>query len=166
MNQTDIISQTKPLNYHIKNIEVFFNLSESDIMLLKSYVKGVHGKMIIDISGTSLKYKQQLITNDYLVSIDDVTNKACEVLQTSKELLMSKSRANRLPEKRALIYKIANKEFKHTKLRIGKYFSRDHSTVISGINKINDLIDVDKNMKDTYHILYEAIKTEFSVMYE
>jgi chromosomal replication initiation ATPase DnaA len=159
----EVKSTKEPLSYHLKNMDVFFSLSEKDVMMLKGYTSGRWGSYTIDTTGTNLKYKTRVETFKHPATLDEIVDKACEVLLIPKDVLMAESRANRLPEKRALIYKIANREHRHTLISIGKYFGKHHSSIIHGINTINDLMLTDKNVKQTYEVVHEAIKQEFGL---
>ncbi len=159
----EVSSKKEPLSYHLKNMDVFFSLSEKDVMMLKGYTSGRWGTYMIDATGTNLKCNTKVSNLRKLATLNEIVDKACEILMIPKAVLMSNSRADRLPEKRALVYKIANKEHRHSLVSIGRYFGKDHSTIISGINRITDLMLTDKTVKQTYELVHEAIKQDFGL---
>lgn len=156
----------KPLDYHTKNIDVFYSLSENDVITLKRYVRGLSGRYEMIIDSNRIKFENKMRNIDYILSLDEITNYACNLFMIDKSLLMSKSKEGKLPDLRNFIYKLANAEFKHSKIGIGRFFSRDHSTVIHGIKKITDIIDTETSAREVYEALNRHVKNSANIVYD
>ena len=62
----------KPLDYHTKNIDVFYSLSENDVITLKRYVRGLSGRYEMIIDSSKIKFKNKMNNMDYIITLDDV----------------------------------------------------------------------------------------------
>lgn len=68
--------------------------------------------------------------------------------------VMSRSRKMEFVKPMHVIFYILNKHFGYSTVDIGKLFDRDHSSVIHGMDKVVDLLDVyEDEMKDLANIL-------------
>lgn len=78
----------------------------------------------------------------------NITRIICEEYKVTLEELKSKSRHRRHYEPRQLCFKYIRRKTPLTYDRIGQMFGgRDHSTVVHGIDRIEDLARVDDAMK-------------------
>jgi chromosomal replication initiation ATPase DnaA len=68
----------------------------------------------------------------------------CEVFGVERKLLMSSDRYRYLTEARFAVFMLSREYGKLPFATIGKYFGKDHSTVIHGINKNEILVAIDK----------------------
>ena len=85
--------------------------------------------------------KEMIIINVKLIV------KVCEFYDISLEDLKGDSRKGHLVEARQIIFYIFRKHFKYSFSEIGEMFNRTHATVLSGVNKISDYIEYDKDLK-------------------
>jgi chromosomal replication initiation ATPase DnaA len=74
-------------------------------------------------------------------------DRACEEFMVSREELFSDTRTRRVTDCRHALMYVLWHRFRLTTKEIGLVLGRDHSTVISGKNKVIDLIDVCPEMK-------------------
>jgi len=156
----------KPLDYHTKNIDIFYSLSENDVITLRRYVRGLSGRYEMIIDSNRIKFKNKMNNMDYIISLDDIVKYSCELYGIEVKELKSRSAAGKLPDLRAFVYKLANSEFKYSKKSIGRYFDRDHSSVIFGINKISGIIDVETSAREVYEALNRHVKNSANIVYD
>lgn len=97
--------------------------------------------------------EKQEITNDEIVSV------VCSYYNIYRHELMNTSNKRKFVYPRqqamALVREFSNDGFK----TIGKFFGKDHSTVIYSINNVNDLCDVDKAYRANFIKLRAKILT-------
>ena len=156
----------KPLDYHTKNIDVFYSLSENDVITLKRYVRGLSGRYEMIIDSSKIKFKNKMNNMDYIITLDDIVKYSCELYNINVETLKSRSAEGKLPDLRAFIYKLANSEFKYSKNSIGRFFGRNHASIINGINKITDIIDTEKSAREVYEALNRHVKNSANIVYD
>jgi chromosomal replication initiation ATPase DnaA len=76
------------------------------------------------------------------ISFDQIAKEVCEVMNVRMERLAGPSRKTEYVQARQLISYYARKFTKMCLREIGEKFGdRDHTTIISNINRLNDLID-------------------------
>jgi chromosomal replication initiation ATPase DnaA len=151
-------SLKKPLDYHLNNIDIFYSLSERDVISLKRYVNGMTGRYELIVESNKIKFDYKMKNRDYILPLDEITTYACNLFGIDKNVLMSRDKSDKLPDMRAFIYKLANSEFRHSKIGIGRFFDRDHSSVIHGIKRITDIIDTEPTARHTYEELIKFVK--------
>jgi chromosomal replication initiator protein len=79
--------------------------------------------------------------------IDEIIRVVCDNTQISRHDVMSKSRKREYVDARHYIFYITYNHCNMSLVAIGKHIGfRDHTTVISGRDKIRDLIDYDKKV--------------------
>ena len=85
-------------------------------------------------------------TNDML--IEKLMDSCEKVFETTREQILSNKRDRKLVEARQIAMYIMRKYNLYSSLSdIGKFFNRDHSTVIHGLNNVEGLLSYDKSYK-------------------
>lgn len=92
------------------------------------------------------KVKQMNHANDKSV-LDMIVQYVSEKLGVEVDALFGRSRKREIAYARQLCIYLIKRKTKFTFSDIGRYFNRDHTTVIHSINAIKDLMDVDKNVR-------------------
>jgi chromosomal replication initiator protein len=89
---------------------------------------------------------------------DQVIDLLCERMNIARKDLLGKSRkADFIPPRHLCMY-LLNEVLGLPKAQIGRIFSAQHTTVIHGINKIQERISEDKNLSD----LHQSLKHQIS----
>ncbi len=83
----------------------------------------------------------------YRDELDCVIGYICQYFNTNMHDLKSKSRKRELVIPRHIAIYLSYKRQLGSKKAIGKYFSRDHSTVIHAIEAVSDLLDTDSKFR-------------------
>ena len=82
------------------------------------------------------------IDNYYLLDFDQIAGEVCKVTRVSMDDIKSDSRKKEIVQARHLICFCAKRFTRLNFRQIGELIGdRDHTTVISGINRLKDLID-------------------------
>jgi len=87
------------------------------------------------------------------VALRDIAFEVCEYFKLSKADLFGKSRTKQHAHPRQVAFYLAYRLTKRSTTQIGKYFNRDHTTVMHGERKIDEkLKDIDLNFDITQAI--------------
>lgn len=82
----------------------------------------------------------------------------CRYCEVTREQLQSGRRITELVEARHLaVYFISTHVRKATSTRIGRYFNRDHTTVLHSIKCVNDFKDTDQAFKSQFEFLEREV---------
>lgn len=93
-------------------------------------------------------------------SIELINDVVCEHYQLTKEDLAQKSRRRKVREPRQVAMYLM-REFKHTCTEIGRYYKKDHTTVVHTHKLIRDIMEVDPEMVITVKsIQYKIAATD------
>ena len=84
------------------------------------------------------------------VSIDVIMNKICKKFNIEEKILKAKTRNREIIIPRQLFCYFANKRTNCTLIEIGNRISKDHSTVISSINRINNMLQTKDQLYTSY----------------
>lgn len=108
------------------------------------------------------------ITPDNFLTLQDVLNAGCEAFNVTRLQLISKDRKKELVRARyvtmyvmRLKVKVRNKrdKLKEISLKaIGRLFNRDHTTVLHGIDVIDDDLSVPAYRQETNELINSVIK--------
>ncbi len=91
--------------------------------------------------------RESIKNNKEIGLIDVMVNQYCEIYNVKKAELLSISRQKTIVDHRHILFVLLRKQFLSLN-EIGQYFERDHSTVLSGIHKIEDLMIFDKEFRN------------------
>jgi chromosomal replication initiation ATPase DnaA len=83
-------------------------------------------------------------------TIANIVNHSCKYHNVDFAWLKKPIRDRKRVAIRQMVFKCLRVEFKHTFSSIAKHFDMDHTTVIHGIAKLNDLMDVYPEIRDNY----------------
>lgn len=81
------------------------------------------------------------------VNASRITQIVCDYYGVLPIDLTTKSRQRKYTIPRFISMHLISQKTKLTLMEIGKLFNRDHSSVIFGVNKVKDLIEFDKQLK-------------------
>lgn len=90
-------------------------------------------------------------------TIEEIVAAAAYKFNITIEQLQSPSRKRDLSEVRMMVFKLAYQFSGKPFIKIGKYFNRDHSTVIYGCKTCDDLTDTNRSYKIRYDELHACI---------
>ncbi len=92
------------------------------------------------------------------VTIDKVTDAVCEYYQVSKELVLSKKREASIVLPRQVAMYLVRTYLLDSLDAVGKYFGgRDHSTVMSSVDKIRKNLKTDEDLRKTIDVLRKKL---------
>lgn len=89
---------------------------------------------------------------------ENIITAAAEVYGVSVEDIMSDSRKRKIAEARQMAMYLCHEKTLLDLADIGIVFGRTHATVIHSLNKIDDLLEIDRLTKRNYELITELIK--------
>lgn len=92
-------------------------------------------------------------------TIQNVVKHCCSALQCDESYISKNSRDRKRVQMRQMVFTILRHEYKHTFGSIGAFFGMDHTTVIHGIRKLADIMDVYPETKAEYIEFVKLVKT-------
>jgi chromosomal replication initiation ATPase DnaA len=99
-----------------------------------------------------LENKPEMSKNFKQATLQEITIIVCENSEVSYNDVISKSRKREFVRARYICYKIAREVFKYTQKSIGEFYGqRDHSTIIHGLDTINDWLDMCYEPENKYY---------------
>ncbi len=103
--------------------------------------------------------KRAVKVDDMPLTIDDILDRVCRTYDVTVNAVKGRSRKKELVQPRQLAMYLANKYTNIPVTRIGKLIgSRDHSTVLHGISKVEEAIVSDKAFAETVDKIEKALK--------
>jgi|Laugrespbdmm15dd_1035085.scaffolds.fasta_scaffold01283_14 chromosomal replication initiator protein len=94
--------------------------------------------------------------------VDIILNTIVAYSKTPRYLIISPTRKREVCELRQIAMEIIKKNTSLMLKSIGNVFNgRDHSSVISAINKVNDLFETDKKFKEKYLSIQHELSSKF-----
>ena len=75
-------------------------------------------------------------------------DKVCGRFDVTRTDLIGRSREARIAEARNILFYILHKVYKLTSTDTGRFFRRNHATVLSGANRIAGFIEFDKSYEE------------------
>jgi chromosomal replication initiator protein len=94
--------------------------------------------------------------------VDIILNTIVAYSNTPRYLIISPTRKREVCELRQIAMEIIKKNTSLMLKSIGNVFNgRDHSSVISAINKVNDLFETDKKFKEKYLSIQHELSSKF-----
>lgn len=85
------------------------------------------------------------------VTLKRVTDAACDYFGLDEEKVKSKSRKRELALCRFIIFGIVKKKSRLSLKSIADEFSRDHTSVIHGLQTLKDLMDTDETIRKQFN---------------
>lgn len=106
-----------------------------------------------------LKYNDDSIKNKKIVkiSIDSVLRVVCDFYDVKSRDVLSKKRTNKVSNCRHIISYIARELTSLSSTEIGNFLGREHSTILHGIERIENLIVHDKNLQNDINNIKKEI---------
>lgn len=92
--------------------------------------------------------KRQFVNFKTVLERDRIVKAVCDYFKISKTSLVRGGRHTKYAHARYIAFLLLHKHTVLTKSEIGKIFNKDHTTVIHGIKKVNDLISVNYEIAD------------------
>lgn len=97
--------------------------------------------------------------------IEVLENIACFYMGIKREDIHTKSRVGNIPDTLKIIWKILNDKdgyFNFSKCKISKKYNRDRTTIISGLKKVNNYIETDKEFARVFQRIFSEFKNTIS----
>lgn len=91
-----------------------------------------------------------------------IINKVLRFTGMTMDELIVKTRKRECVEVRQLIFSYLKRYTMLSLQSIGDYFNKDHATVLYGIRRIEELMQVDKQFRNKYHELEVEIINEYN----
>ncbi len=90
-------------------------------------------------------------------ALRDITQQHC------KADPMKETRRKEYIYARMIMYKVLKKFHKHSYTKIGKMFNKNHATILSAINKFDNIIEIDEWLRDRFHSVLNDYTREVSL---
>lgn len=90
-------------------------------------------------------------------TLRDITQQHC------KADPMKETREREYVYARMIMYKVLKKFHKHTYTKIGKMFKKNHATILSAINKFDNIFEQDEWLRDRFHSVLNDYTREISL---
>jgi chromosomal replication initiator protein len=112
----------------------------------------------VTIEGTQGLLQDLLRANDRRVTVDDIQKKVAEHYNIRTADMHSPRRARMVARPRQIAMYLAKVLTEHSLPEIGRKFGgRDHTTIIHGVRKIEELMIADRGLQEDVEILKRAI---------
>ena len=119
---------------------------------VRSYVNTrVRQAVLKEKRNSSEGNQKKLMEAEGCKNIRHATEIAAQMFGANMVDLLSPSRLRAHTDARMFVYYWATTSTQMTITSIGKWFNRDHATVIHGAKRIKDLLEVDKNFAHLYN---------------
>ena len=99
--------------------------------------------------------KELIMTRDK--NMDNIVNAVSYITKTSKKDLLSTSRLRNIVDARKTIFKLIREIYGYPYLVMGRFFKKNHATIIHQINSHDQLMVTDKNYRLTYNETLDLI---------
>ena len=117
-------------------------------------------KISLDINLAKNLLSDLLKENDSRISIEFIQSEICKYFSVSLIDLYSKKRSRNISRPRQIAMFLSKELTDHSYPEIGRFFGgKDHATVIHGVNKIKNLMPVDKKIKKDIDNLISKLKS-------
>jgi hypothetical protein len=97
--------------------------------------------------------------------IQEIINEVCKTFDVGEHMLYQKTRKRNVVMPRFFAIYFIKMFTTLTLTKIGTIFNRDHSTIISAINTIDDLLSYDKEIQNTYNKMLGTIKLKKQIIH-
>lgn len=113
----------------------------------------------IDLPLAQRVLNQTAIVESRTVTVDDIVEHTCRVLEVSKEDILGSSRRANIAQARQIAMYLTQKNTNLSTSKIGALIgNRNHATVIHSVNLINDLLANDKKVQEKVSAVEESLK--------
>lgn len=102
--------------------------------------------------------------NKNTLTIRDIVHQVITETGLDYDTIFSKNRKSEIATARFIIWYFAKKYTDMTFLAIGKYFGRDHSSVMHGISTIKDLYDTNKEIRSMINKIAADLHLKISIL--
>ncbi len=97
-----------------------------------------------------------------ILQMDYINDIVCNITHLNKKELLSNSRERYLCDARRLSYALIRQLFGTPFLAMGKYFSKNHASIIHALKGHRDLLEYDDLYRDKYTRIYRLINEEMN----
>lgn len=94
-----------------------------------------------------LKHNYEVINSELNNDPNNIIERICRNYNVSKESVLSESRKSDLTTVRKICMYVLKNKLNMTLAKIGRFFQRDHSTVITSIKDVEKMIEKDSHLK-------------------
>lgn len=94
-----------------------------------------------------LKHNYEVINSELNNDPNNIVERICRNYNVSKESVLSESRKSDLTTVRKICMYVLKNKLNMTLAKIGRFFQRDHSTVITSIKDVEKMIEKDSHLK-------------------
>lgn len=94
-----------------------------------------------------LKHNYEVINSELNNDPHNIVERICRNYNVSKESVLSESRKSDLTSVRKICMYVLKNKLNMTLAKIGRFFQRDHSTVITSIKDVEKMIEKDSHLK-------------------
>ncbi len=96
------------------------------------------------------------------LQMEYINNIVCEITHLNKKELLSESRERYLVDARRLSYALIRQLFGTPFLAMGKFFKKNHASIIHALKGHRDLLEYDEVYRDRYTRIYRLISEELN----
>lgn len=126
------------------------------IIAFNNYNNNRSEKITMQIAEEALK-DSIINASAQLINPNTILNIVSEHFSISNSEILSKKRSKEIVEPRQIVMYLCRKYTDVSYTELGKFFHRDHSTVISGFEKINEELKSNRNLQKNMDILIRKL---------
>lgn len=148
------------IEYIAMNVKVNIRELEGALLKVAAY------KSLMKIENMNLDFAKEVLskiisdTEEVEITIELIKNTIVSFYDLKENDLESKKRSKNIALPRQIGMYLSRKLTDLSLLKIASSFNRDHSTVIHGIDKIEDLVKTDNKVKDDIEKITEIIRSK------
>lgn len=156
-----IISKLEEFNYSFKMsdsaITKIVNTFSTDVRKIEGIINKIFFFAITKYNEISvlddkeiddiLKHNYEVINSELNNDPNNIVERICRNYNVSKESVLSESRKSDLTTVRKICMYVLKNKLNMTLSKIGRFFQRDHSTVITSIKDVEKMIEKDSHLK-------------------
>ncbi|MCX8012348.1 MAG: chromosomal replication initiator protein DnaA [Desulfobacterota bacterium] len=147
-------------------VDFIANNIKSNIREIKSAIiqliarSSLLGKTI-DLTLAKETLKEFIQNDNKIIKVTDIQKFISQQFKISLEQLKSKSRARAINYPRQIAYYLCRKYTDSTLETIGKFFNRNHSSVIRALNQFEILLRTNRGVKDMVNLLTQKFEKSY-----
>lgn len=126
------------------------------IIAFNNYNHNHADRITMEIAEEALK-DSIINSNENLINPNSILNIVSEHFSISNAEILGKKRSKEIVEPRQIVMYLCRTLTDYSYPELGKFFNRDHSTIISGYEKIREEVKNNKNMQKNIDILMKKI---------
>ncbi len=160
-------AKNRGMNLNTEVLEFLADQPARDIRILESCLIGLEGKarllnqpIDLDLAKTVVEERMEARN---LPDITSIQAQVCQIYQLSLEELCSRSRVGKVALPRSIGIYLCRKYTKESLVAIGKAFNRDHATVLYTLQRMDERVRQDREIKNQTEFISGKLEKQFSL---